>query len=135
MINNKFTPEQEAWLVELETTDKLQGKLNLKALTENNKECFCCLGIACELFEPKGFVLQHEDDSIFSINGKSSGLPSNIQNKLNLYKALGQSRKSGTYALFELNDDHNKSFKEIAAIIRENPHHYFTNFKQDWNDI
>lgn len=121
----KFTDAQELWLSCLEedglpqTTGRLQ-----------KKEGYCCLGVACFLYEhyhnkpldPNGFGMF----SGLVLDGKRSP----VKDWLGLRDVCGTpvwwSTPSGPLrTLMALNDIEGYTFKQIAAVIRKNPRAYF----------
>ena len=117
-----YTPEQEAWLTDLETTDAPQTTAKLH--TENG---FCCLGRACIVFKtPQTSWINEDGIDVFSYEGESGPAPQSIVDKLHLFTNEGKPRieTKNIECLVELNDA-GKTFKEIAAIIRAHPWRYF----------
>lgn len=115
-----FTPEQEAWLRDLETTDEKQAE---SLLHDTNKGGYCCLGRAC-------IVLDIEEDQFGCFDGKDDELPDYAASRLRLRSQTGrlaaqfQSRGQYFIDLADMNDK-GMSFKEIAAYIRANPENVF----------
>lgn len=135
-ITNEFTKEQEAWLVELETTEKLQGTGYLKSENKDKGLCYCCLGIACELITPINNKFVGHYSTHYSTQGFNAALPVGITDIYKLYDGLGDRFDSSeddveSMSLSVLNDEHKLTFKEIAKTLRDNPHHYFKNFSND----
>ncbi len=115
-----LTESQEKWLTALESGQYEQGS---RYLCRNNK--YCCLGVACEIFNISFEAEKIDDDIIKDYNGQQCASPPDIVDILNLYDNLGS--KNGIDdidGLARLND-RTYAFKEIAAIIRENPSDYF----------
>lgn len=121
-----FTSVQEEWLTELETTNKKQGKQYLKIEVDSVYQ-YCCLGIACEMFDSKSLIRRTKKSSYFSIHGFNSSLPLHIKEKLNFRTTLGETHPSNLKDVYKLNDSGEYTFKQIAKIIRENPEDYFNN--------
>lgn len=124
-----FTPEQEAWLRDLETTDEPQTHSLLHRVSDG-KESFCCLGRACVALGLEGepFTLG------MTYLSESNVLPAQAVAKLRLRDDIGSFKFNGptlsddddvATALTELNDSGRFSFKEIAAYIRANPENVF----------
>lgn len=115
-----LTESQEKWLTALESGQYEQG---LRYLCRNNK--YCCLGVACDIFNISFEVEECIDNIIKTYNKQQNSAPPDIVNALNLHDCLGS--KNGVDdidGLARLND-RTYTFKEIAAIIRENPSDYF----------
>ena len=134
-----FNEDQEAWLKELETTDRKQGRGWLES---NNT--FCCLGIACHLFN----AIRLEPDNVnayrfkMSEQGKDevSWLPMPLAYRLKLRGATGafvhSFRLNGVEydCLASMNDAIDIAaaghppvftFKDIAAYMRHDPWNMF----------
>lgn len=121
-----FTLEQEAWLLDLETTDACQGKLRLRS----KGDCFCCLGRACVVLG----IEARTQDSMYYYGSSDSVLKD--YRRLHLRSEFGSLREPYTrnrrvYAsLIDMNDSGEYDFKAIAAFIRANPWQVFTNFER-----
>jgi hypothetical protein len=114
-------PNQERWLQALES-----GKYQQ---CESCLECdkhFCCLGVGCQVFFPED---RTETAVATSAMGKWFGetevAPQCLIDTIGLHDSNGLSLVLGDKSLTELNDSGN-TFPEIAAIVRANPEHYFT---------
>ena len=103
---NEFAKE---WVKALRSGEYKQGKHRL-----HRGNVFCCLGVACDLYQKKfgdldvGFY-EFGDITMFSYDGHEHGLPEKVRNSL----SIGDSDIS---ALIELNDG-GRTFLEIADII------------------
>ncbi len=140
-------PNQEKWLTELETTTSRQTKEFL----HKYKGGYCCLGIACELFNiPKkleSYGAMHQVS--WEYEGSGGEAPGSLVELLALNNSVGDfkgqiftqeelksfCRKTGNSfdymnsgksfgSLVELND-YGWTFKEIAAIVRRHPEYVF----------
>ena len=125
-----YTPEQEAWLRDLETTTEPQttGWLHVVRRSPTFPDPgYCCLGRACVVLGEKGKI----HTLVESFNGYKTTLPNNLVEKLHLRDNDG-SLASDFYdddgenfvSLIDMNDA-DWTFKEIAAYIRENPWNVF----------
>jgi hypothetical protein len=121
-VNDKpypFTPEQEAWLRDLETTEEPQTKRYLHLFSEHDdfsetlSAGYCCLGRACVVLG----ATECKNGPIGLFDGNSGRLSNPLMHRLRL-------RGRGQSMLISLND-RGKSFKQIAAYIRANPHNVF----------
>jgi hypothetical protein len=110
-------PNQERWLAELESGKWKQGRGQL-----GDKHGYCCLGVACEALIPDGKQDYHGAFQWFDHGGVA---PNELVAKLALYSKDGRSRDACN-SLISMNDSDQKSFPEIAAIIRSDPSIYFT---------
>lgn len=134
-----FTPEQEAWLRDLETTEAPQTKgfLRVRQGGKYFPEGYCCLGRACIVF---GLEELDDGDGLSSFLGENVGLPRTITNLLRLYGDCGEfetlvdigDAESGStfHNLADFNDA-GWSFKQIAAYIRANPENVFLPPEED----
>lgn len=118
-----FTPLQEAWLRDLETTRAKQGTRFLHAYGGG----WCCLGRAARIVEkPRraGFVDEWQ--------GSANSLPGDIWRQLGLRGSLGNLAETAfvedrSYGDLAGMNDAGMTFREIAAHIRANPENVFTN--------
>ena len=120
-------PNQEKWLQALESGKYKQGKNSLCIAGK-----YCCLGVACDVFETPVYERYYDDEDdeaggviIYGTEGYHTGgvAPLDVQDKLKLYTSAGNPSKGGV-ALVGLNDE-GRTFKEIAALIRKDPSNYF----------
>lgn len=135
MAGYPFTPEQEAWLRDLETTDEPQTKGLLHRLSPSDgwpgaRPGYCCLGRAC-------VALGVPEDKCFSevrslFYGCVADLPPEVTAKLRLRSNNGRLKHSVLVTggplistLVGFNDEAGWTFKQIAAYIRENPTEVF----------
>lgn len=120
----KLTVEQEKWLQALESGEYKQGS---GALVKDN--CFCCLGVACELFIPETKTFDGIYVQYGTTNDSYHGVaPYSVVDLLNLNSQNGEIKYSeigGVDSLAELND-RGSNFASIAAFIRANPEKVFT---------
>lgn len=116
---------QENCLQALESGEFKQGLGLLHAIEEDGHH-FCCLGVACKIFN-LGKELDPEFGKKYAyIDGLDSNAetaPEDIVENLALYDSVG-SAKTGITSLTQMNDG-GKTFKEIAEIIRKNPKRWF----------
>lgn len=121
------------WVAALRSGEykQTQGRLQ-----EN--DCYCCLGVACDLFikeHPDKLVRQevegrihfsHEDQTVFNI------LPKVVQEWLGLTSDSGKyyDDVNGNTHLWADNDVRRKTFKQIASIIESEPMGLFVKNKE-----
>jgi hypothetical protein len=122
------TALKDRWVKALRSGKYQQGKSKLRKLattsigdtTEPQQEQFCCLGVLCDLVEPKLWEKRHDEWA----NGSDEdgcGMPrEELQRKLGLNKPVTRSDETTTIAdkLAEMNDE-GKSFKQIANWIEK----------------
>ena len=103
------------WIKALESGEYTQGKWALKDIFGT----YCCLGLACEHvlgLEPK---LSTPANRRFFFEEEQAGVLTRSQ-----ADQLGLNHSEGVYgesSLVSDNDDYNRSFKDIATIIRSQP--------------
>lgn len=110
------------WIDALRSGRYTQAK---RALHTDNG--YCCLGVACELYQQEVgdlSVTYDEDDGYYRYDGDRSLLPSKVANWLDL---TDQSGSFGNTALTTKNDC-GASFEEIADIIESRPNGLFNGF-------
>jgi hypothetical protein len=119
-MNQEF---KEEWIAALESDEYKQGQCMLK--TKENQ--YCCLGVASHLLAKKGILIESVNDRGYPIfadplNAKDHSyetLPVAAQLYMDVSaNPLVETNDEGHISLAELNDG-GKTFKEIAAIIRE----------------
>lgn len=133
-----LTDIQERWLQALESGNYRQGTGYLKKWDRCNgsgekESSYCCLGVACEIFQEETNTKQEASDSgiEFLFNDMRSMMPASVMEYLGLRTAFGnleEKRNCVNYndSLAEMNDK-GVQFKEIAAYIRANPEKVFKN--------
>lgn len=119
-VSQVLGPLQLQWIEALESGKFEQGQACLK---KDNK--FCCLGVACELSGITAIPATCYGVVRYEYLGERYYLPQEIVDKLKFRGNQGDAFGEPTMAIALLNDE-GKTFKEIAAIIRENPSQYFT---------
>lgn len=129
------------WLAALRSGKYRQGYGHLR---KNDR--FCCLGVACDIFQDHLDVRAYNYDTIpylYKPRKKGNGafssvvLPENIKNMLKLHtndgKVLNNLRLSNgdeVDSLADLNDSGHASFNQIADFIEENWNAIFTITKE-----
>lgn len=108
-------PNQKKWLDALRSGQYEQGK---SWLCRNGK--YCCLGVACEVFElPKEIV----GDRV-KYAGSTGPAPCQVVDALGLHSDTGWTVDGGD-SVVTLNDRARKTFAEIADILEANADSYF----------
>jgi hypothetical protein len=127
-----YTPEQEAWLRDLETTEEPQAKGALHRVIpdRNSPAGYCCLGRACVVLAIEEITEEGLLYSSFGEQAVNAWLPQVAIRKLWLRGSGGELAETfykGKWAFSQLADmnDAGWSFKRIAAYIRENPWNVF----------
>jgi len=119
-------PNQEKWLKTLESGIYVQGQSYLNDVNTNR---YCCLGVACEIFKGElnihCHIVEEVDEKAMAYDKITHAAPTKVVNHLQLYTPYGGTTNKYKTKLTNLNDIYKNSFKEIAAIIRENPADYF----------
>jgi hypothetical protein len=105
MINPEFKKE---WIGALRSGKYEQGH---RTLRDSKGDKFCCLGVACDLFDPSAWV--ESVDRYYSMHGHVSVLPARLSTKIRLTPDQQDD-------LIRLNDDKKLSFDKIADWIEEN---------------
>ena len=122
MSNFIFTKEQLEWIEALESGEYKQCR---GALWDSINKGFCCLGLACKLngvaVDSYDFVSECYDQTLYATLETRD-----VMNKLHLRNEDGESERSDQISLVVLNDLEDKTFSEIAAILRESPEQYFS---------
>ena len=107
MIYKKLDPEfKKKWVEALRSGKYEQGRTYLRSM-ENR---YCCLGVACDLFNPKAWELSKHR---YTLSHSSTWIPHEICAEIYLDDfAIGK--------LVNMNDKSMQSFKQIADWIEEN---------------
>ncbi len=137
----QFTPEQEAWLRDLETTEEPQARGSLHKLiaSDDSPAGYCCLGRACIVLGiEKKEAGSDYDATCFGEESCVSYLPEEGVKALRLASGDGTLikqpfvLKGKSYDnLTELNDCALLTFRQIAAYIRSNPENVFLPIEEE----
>ena len=127
MSNFNYTPDQEAWLQDLEKTRAKQTEGYL-----HNSEGWCCLGRACKVLDidtnrhvPTTQVTEWSN-KFWEFDGEGQELPPKAVKALRLRDNTGTFlRQYNGYRGLTYMNDNGWSFKRIAAYIRANPKNVF----------
>lgn len=120
----EYRRRKQLWVHALRGGEYQQGRKCLKRVTPEGDQ-HCCLGVACEVFAGDGYDIERLllGNEVF-FDYRSAFLPERVQKWLGLKTRDG--RSDTLYALFELHDSGNKTFREIADIIDSEPEGLFT---------
>lgn len=107
------TQNVNKWLKALRSGEYRQGRGQLR----NNKGEYCCLGVACEVYQKEGPGDLEIDDLgyVTSYDGDTGHLPKKVADWLGITKTL----LSNGIGCIKMNDTHNLTFIEIANQIKE----------------
>lgn len=121
-------PRQEKYLQMLESGDYQQVQMYLCKIEEGVRK-YCCLGIACLLHGAKEEQCVDAGSNFISFDGEKDYLPTEVQKYLRFRGHDGGEFAWNGYfldqSLIDLNDSRHLTFKEIAAVIREDPSRVF----------
>ena len=118
-------PNQTTWLAALRSNAYAQGIGRLHV-----EDKFCCLGVACEIFQDQLLDGIHLRGTTTLYDDSSSHAPPAIQEHLALRTSMGDALYGSSYpALTAMNDQRGYSFTEIADAITLNPEQYFRSAK------
>ena len=114
----KLTEAQEEWLVALESGEYKQTRHNLRT-----DDTFCCLGVACDLSGLGEWVMTPADPRYIYVAAEDGRASFNfLLPPVRVWLSLTQD-EGDTLAYM---NDNGKTFKEIAAYVRENADTVFT---------
>lgn len=107
---------RDKWTAALRSGRYPQGKRALLSTDDQGRQCFCCLGVACEVAVQAGVIAPPADGSY---GGEKNILPTSVQEWLGLYDDAGITRTEhdSTSCLTELNDDAGWTFEQIADLV------------------
>jgi hypothetical protein len=113
-----LTERQERWLQALESVEYEQTDGFLR-----DKDGFCCLGVACDVMDKNGW-----DGNPFRYRNRNMNLPKEVMNYFGFYSESGlikEETAGGDEKTLSGMNDNGKTFKEIAAFVREFPEMVF----------
>lgn len=119
MSEKTWTKEEQAehrrlWIEALRSGRYEQG---VSALRDD--DCFCCLGVACDLYRT---AENGPDWEGYSYLGRDDVLPQTVQDWLGLRQDDGQyGRRKGSSSTLAVQNDDGMTFSEIAALIEAEP--------------
>jgi hypothetical protein len=105
---------RKKWVAALRSGKFKQGRYTLRRF-----DSYCCLGVACEIYQDEvgDLDLNKDHTGRWQYNEKISDLPAKVQHWLGLANSSGGYRGS---SLTRLNDNMH-SFEEIADLIESEP--------------
>lgn len=106
------------WVAALRSGDYKQGQNYLC-----QGDCYCCLGVACELFIKEGGELNKiQKNNYYQYGGKDGHLPEIVRDWLGL---TFPQASWGNNSLLLLNDNEELDFNQIADVIESEPEGLF----------
>ena len=109
---------KKRWVQALRSGEYLQGNGSLKKKDENGVAVYCCLGVLCDIVDPKAWGLLDSESTKFR-NQLEGVLPISIMKDVgldSLNPVIGPEKMHCARA----NDDDKKTFIEIADLIEKN---------------
>ena len=126
MSEFNYTPDQEAWLQDLEKTRAKQTEGSLR-----DRDGWCCLGRGCKVLGIPAVPYKGYGESGWLFDGEHQTLPAEAVTALRLRSQEGtflhpydRPPHNSFYGLTGMNDN-GWSFKRIASYIRANPKNVF----------
>lgn len=118
------------WVKALRSGEYAQGR-DVLVTVGKQYDKFCCLGVACELYQQEVGTLRVEEVGYeLSYNGNSFSLPPVVKRWLGLRTDDGQVKvkkeKDQKLDLVHLNDNQRWSFRRIADFIESEPEGLFS---------
>lgn len=107
------------WIAALRSGEYKQCQNRLQ-----NEDKFCCLGVACMVYEKETGKEAVRGSESGELDGLSLNAQPDVFNWLGLYNDNGDAKKTTLPALIQLNDD-GKSFEDIADHIEKYEDEYF----------
>ena len=101
------------------------GKYTQTTKCLQNQKGYCCLGVACDLYEKETGHLLPKDDNGYYFSGVLSGAFGVVKNWLGLSDREGG--LSGPIISLAIANDQGKTFEEISDIIESEPNGLFIN--------
>ena len=126
MTKQEIGPRQEVLLQALESGEYEQDKGQLRSPIG-----FCCLGVACD----KSELGEWDEDYVFCVSAEREKARLALSTSVIEYYGFHSEAGCDVFSvddnehLVHMNDELNKTFPEIAQVIRENPQNYFREVK------
>lgn len=126
-----LNPNAQAWVYTLRSGkyEQTKGHLHVVAKDGESPLGWCCLGVACDLFDKANpGELQRAIFAGFmeSFEGSTSFLPQKVATWLGVSSILGQYGPPEDEKSLARDNDDGKTFLEIAEIIESEPERLFT---------
>jgi hypothetical protein len=108
----------DKWIAALESGDYAQCRGQLRKANKKSKYGFCCLGVLCNIHAQEHPEIAAWEPDPERYLEQTAELPYSVRHWSGISSSEGYISSLAT-DLVELNDDHRKSFKQIAKIIKE----------------
>lgn len=137
----EYERRRKRWLEALESGKLLQTTSVLHRKSPKGNPSFCCLGVACSIFQPELKMPKVLNSTLFEYgeDADAYSLPEELARYLGFTAANtsgvlsrgvpviktyedGTVSKYRAYSLVTLNDTCGYTFKEIAAVVKKYPH-------------
>jgi hypothetical protein len=111
---------KKKWIEALRSGDYEQSAGVLHAIDEQGNDSFCCLGVACKLYEEDGDIQVDRHAVLVRYDGYKGILPDAVLTWLGTKTAMGEyiHPDGKTGSLISLNDT-GSTFDEIADVLEE----------------
>lgn len=117
-----MTPQEarKLWTDALRSGEYEQGKFSLCKVSPIRGESYCCLGVACEVYQKHiGGLTIHQYDSVRTYQGSAVSLPGIVAEWLDITTCGSMETEDwdGSRSLVNLNDWKGLTFSDIADVI------------------
>ena len=124
------TKERNEWVKALRSGNYQQGRHALRSGKDGDQDKFCCLGVACDIFESHlqlDVVKRYINDELFDVaySGQSTVLPQSVANTVGLKTREGRltlptdGMEGHEYETLTSINDSGATFQEIADILEK----------------
>ena len=108
------------WVQALRSGEYKKGRWALRR-QDKGRDKFCCLGVACDLYQQQvGGLFVETKGGLSYYDSRASDLPDRVKDWLGLADSMG-SFQSGKNSLMMLNDRKGYDFVQIAKVIESEP--------------
>lgn len=115
----EYRARKARWVEALRSGKYKQGKGRLR-----DGDCFCCLGVGCDVYDPSGWGRDAINGDFYRAPYIVGNLPPEVRQHFGVKRMFGEYGDYG--GLAEINDDTMGTFSEIADIIDSEPEGLFT---------